>query len=440
MELNRPRQSPGPQRPSFVAEALAGCSSVGAVSGSGGFSFVANNLRRIADLPRYAWGAARAVVTRRRPNLWVIASHFGLADGAWAFDREVRRAHPEVRLVWLVSTAEQAAQAEAAGVEWCPRDSKAGMRLTLQAGAVVITHGFGDANRYGQSGAVIVQLWHGMPLKKLHADSPAVLNLGPAGAIPGVRALVEAMYRKGNSRISLLPVAAEPFVASMETAFSLPPGRVRVLGEPRTDVLFQGHPDERRAASRALLSTYVGHLDDSRLVLLFAPTWRDGEADPVVPTPDEWAEIEAYLVEVDGLLLVRPHPLGVGDYDYSSSRVLPLTSAIAPESMPLLWGVDALITDYSSMIFDFAVTGGPIVFLAPDAERYARTRGLYIRYSEITGGAPSRTWAEVVARLRDPDAQQRARAHSRALAERYHRHTDGRSAARVVARVRAMLS
>ena len=408
---------------------------------AGTFSFVRGNLDKIAALPRYLAGALQARFVRRDPRLWVIGSHFGLRDGAWRFFEAARSADPGLRLVWLTSTPDQEAQARAKGVEFCPRDSAEGYLLTLRAGVVVVTHGFGDANRYAQSGAVIVQLWHGSPLKKLHADSPSILRLGVLGRVPGAAALLSAMYRRGNSRISLLPVAAEAFVASMCSAFTLTPAQVRALGEPRTDVLFTGTPGERRAAARALLEDGAGTLGERR-VILYAPTWRDGEADPTVPTPAQWRAIEEYLDAVDGVLIVRPHPLGVGAYDHVSDRVRLLTSDRQPESMPLLWGVDALITDYSSMVFDFAVTGGPIFFLAPDLERYAATRGLYLDYADISGGSWARTWDDVLSALRnhdaDPDERERRRARSASIAARFHDHRDGRSAERVVVAVRQL--
>ena len=48
-----------------------------------------------------------------------------------------------------------------------------GFWLTARAGVVVITHGFGDVNRYAVSDAFIVQLWHGIPLKRISSTSPA---------------------------------------------------------------------------------------------------------------------------------------------------------------------------------------------------------------------------------------------------------------------------
>ena len=106
-------------------------------------------------------------------------------------------------------------------------------------------------------------------------------------------------------------------------------------------MLFSVTRDEARAA--------LG-LPDGRVVL-YAPTWRDGDADPTVPSESEWSAIEAWLAARDTTLVVRPHPHGVGDYAAGvarCARVRMLTSATQPDITPVLPAFDALITDYSS--------------------------------------------------------------------------------------------
>ena len=399
------------------------------------FTFAGGNLRKVISAPLYAIGRLASLLSRRDPSLWVIGSAFGVADGALAFARAADTLSPRPRLVWLGTDAGEVEAAKRAGFEAYLKSSAAGVRHTLRAGLVVITHGFGDVNRYGVDGAVVVQLWHGAPLKKVQADSLAVFSAGP-GRIPGMAARMRAAYRRSNSRISLLPTSSGVFRASLVSAFTLDESRVRVLGEPRSDLLFAGSRDTRMAASRATLSAHLGDLGDRR-VLLYAPTWRNGEADPAIPGEADWELIEQFCERHDCLFVVRPHRLGVGDYSYTSDRVRLLTADQQMESMPLLWGLSALITDYSSMLVDYVVTGEPLVLLAPDLEHYRATRGLYINYDELAGGRWYRTWTDVVGRLddlfSDPGQLAAAQQHSQALAERFHTHTDGRSAERVAA-------
>jgi CDP-glycerol glycerophosphotransferase len=410
---------------------------------SGGFGFAKGNLSKLLSLPRYASGALASRWVERDPGLWVVGSAFGPADGALAFIHAARALPQPPVLVWLSGSESETAAARTAGItRIVDRDSADGYRLTLKAGLAAVTHGFGDVNRYGLSGAVIVQLWHGAPLKKLHADSPAVTSLGGLERIPGVAALLRTAYRKGTRRISLLPTSSGYFVPFLASAFNLLGGQVQVLGEPRADLLFTGPEEARRTAAKALLAPHLGEFTDSRVVL-YAPTWRDGDPDPGVPTELQWQRIQEVCERLDVVLFVRPHPLGVGEYNHASPRVRLLTAAMQPESMPLLWGLDALVTDYSSMAVDYVVTGGPLLLLAPDLEAYQRTRGLYVDYSWLAGGSWSTDWDQVLDRLEDvftnPDAAAAAAAHSRELAARFHEWTDGRSAVRVVEAAAALV-
>lgn len=407
-----------------------------------GFNFARGNLSRLLDAPRYLVGRLRARATTRDPSLWVVGSAFGVADGALAFARAARKLPSPPRLVWLGSDADEVAAARHAGFEAYLKSSDDGLRQTLHAGLIAITHGFGDVNRYGVDGAVTVQLWHGAPLKKVQADSPAVFRAG-LGRIPGMPAVMRWAYRRSTGRISLLPTSSAVFQPSLVSAFTLDRTRVQVLGEPRSDLLFTGSTEARIAASRAVLADHLGELGN-RKVLLYAPTWRNGEPDPAIPGKAEWQRIEELCEQHNCLFVVRPHRLAVGDYTHSSDRVRLLPASVQMESMPLLWGLSALITDYSSMLVDYVVTGQPLLLLAPDLEHYRATRGLNFDYQELAGGKVHRTWADVVDELDglfgDPARLAAAQAHSRQLAERFHTYTDGHSSERVAAAAAALVA
>lgn len=399
-------------------------------------AFARNNAAKLLALPRYLAGDVLSRLVRRRRGEWVVGSALGVHDGARALVAEALTRPDAPRITWLARTDEEAAAARDLGVEVLRHGSGAALWRSLHAEVVVVTHGFGDASRFGSRGALVVNLWHGSPLKRMHLDSPASMRLPVIGGIAPVRAAMSAMYRRGTSRIGLIPAASDDVVPRLRGAFGLAEDRVQVLGEPRTDVLFAGTAQERRDAATERLERSVGRLD-GRTVILFAPTWRDGRPDPVVPTVLEWSEIEAWLAQHGAVLVVRPHPLAVGDYSHTSDAVRLLPAAVEPEVMSVLGAADALVTDFSSIALDFATTERPIVFLAPDAEQYAREHGLYEPYATTTGGLVDSTWSAALDRLTDVLGPGRscAVARARALAARYHAHTDGRSAARVLDRI-----
>ncbi|KAA9086993.1 CDP-glycerol glycerophosphotransferase family protein [Microbacterium radiodurans] len=405
------------------------------------FSFGAGNAARILRAPLSLAGAlATALVPRSRGD-WVFGSAAGIADGALALWRESSRSGR----TWLVTSSDQRREAERLGIRAVARDSLRGFWITARARVVVVTHGMGDVNRYGVRGAFIVQLWHGIPLKRIGLDAPVTLAPGRLRRVPGISRALGAAYRRTQRRIALLPAASHLVRGRLESAFGLDDARVPVLGEPRVDVLSRGSAADRRRGALRLLEGAVGGLDGARTVL-YAPTWRDGDPDPAVPTAPDWERILAVLESHDAVLLVRPHPLGGGDYAPSvaprsgdeagaTARVRMLPSTDVPDVTPLLPAVDVLVTDYSSLVFDIGLVPAPTLFLAPDVDAYARTRGFYGSYTDIADGGAARTWTELAARLDsllgDSDEFARERERSASLSTRVHDWRDGRNAERV---------
>lgn len=393
------------------------------------FTFARGNAQKLLSLPLYAAGRIASAVVPRSENVWVFASGSGIGEGSLELYRFAKTADPSLHLVWLARTRGELAQARRLGITAALRSSWRGFRLTLRAGVIFLTHGLGDANRFGTSGAFIVQLWHGIPLKKIQLDSPSTFR----GFAP---ALMRSLYRRSTSAINLIPAASEVSAARLRSAFGLPADRVVVTGDPRDDVLFHGS-----AVACELLRQNIGGWGTDR-VILFAPTWRDGDADPVVPTPAEWAAIGAFLEAHASVLVVRPHPHSVGEYGSGpsvSDRIRLLTASMQGDITPVLPSVDVLITDYSSIAFDFALLGRPIAFLAPDVEDYAATRGLYEPYRNFSGGSEVSTWPELLALLGNSATLERLAKHSARLAEAQHKYRDGRNAERVYAELRTRL-
>ncbi|CDK01261.1 putative glycosyl/glycerophosphate transferase [Microbacterium sp. C448] len=399
------------------------------------FSFGAGNAAKLARIPLYAAGRLATLVIPRSRDEWVFGCGAGIGDGALAlWQRVAADARPAV---WLTGSDSEAADASALGIPHVRRMSWRGFWCTSRARVIVVTHGFGDVNRYAVSGAFVAQLWHGIPLKRIGLDSPETLRSSILPRSRLLRRALGAMYRGAARQIDLLPAASPLVRGRLESAFGLPDARVPVTGEPRVDVLSMGTPGERRERARAVLARAgLPPLGDSRLVL-YAPTWRDGEPDPAIPTPAQWRQLIEMLEARDAVLLVRSHPLGAGDYEppFATDRVLALGSSRLRDATPALPALSALITDYSSMAFDASLVPLPVLFLAPDVEEYARRRGFYGRFSDVAGTDPGTTWDDTVAQLdallADPVVRAERIARAADLSASVHTYRDGENTARV---------
>ena len=399
------------------------------------FSFGAGNARKLASLPLYALGRIATILIPRRTTSWVFGCGVGIADGALAlWNVAAAEGHTAI---WLVGSAREARDAASLGIPHARKRSLRGFWLTARAGVVVITHGFGDVNRYAVSDAFVVQLWHGIPLKRIGLDSAETVRSGILPRSRTVRAVVGRMYRGAARRIRVLPAASHLVRGRLESAFGLPDERVPVTGEPRVDVLSQGTPETRRSAARAAIAAAAGETDPADRLVLYAPTWRDGAPDPAVPSTEEWQRLVDVLSRHRAVLLVRSHPLGAGDYTppFATERVLGLGSDVVPDVTPLLPGLDALVTDYSSLAFDAALVPLPVVFLAPDVDAYARTRGFYGSYADVAGVDWASDWTEAATQLELllGDESERARRVEAAerLSARVHDFRDGENTRRV---------
>ncbi|HEV7741767.1 MAG TPA: CDP-glycerol glycerophosphotransferase family protein, partial [Pseudolysinimonas sp.] len=317
-----------------------------------------------------------------------------------------------------------------------------GFWLTARARVLVVTHGFGDVNRYATRGAFVAQLWHGIPLKRLHLDSPAALRISFLPDHRLVRAVVARAYRLAGRGISLFPVASQLVVPRIASAFGISRDRIVVTGDPRDDVLLTGTAVERRAAALEALAP-----GSARRRILYAPTWRDGAVDPSAPDSGTWNEIIAWLDATDSELWLRTHPLGKGDYAGGaerSERIRLLGMDQVADVTPLLPAFDALVTDYSSIAYDFALVGAPIVFLAPDVETYAKSRGLYEAYRDFSGGRHVTSWRHALTlldeRLGAGTPSRIARGpHETWLRNEHFDHLDGAASRRVLDTILARL-
>lgn len=404
------------------------------------FSFGSGNAAKLLRIPLYLAGRIGTLLVPRGER-WVFGCGAGIGDGALALHRlATDEGHATL---WLTASDREDRDAAALGLRTVRKGGLRGWWATARAGVVVVTHGLGDVNRYAIPGAFVVQLWHGIPLKRIGLDSPATTQVPDVPGASVLRRPIGILYRRTAQRIRVLPAASHRSRGRLESAFALGGDRVVVTGEPRVDVLSAGSAEQRRATASALLSGAAGPIAPSTRTILYAPTWRDGAADPAVPSAVQWVEIIRALEQRDAVLLVRSHPLGEGSYapPLPSTRVRMLGAGLLADVTPVLPAVDVLITDYSSLAYDVGLLAMPVLYLAPDADEYARTRGFYGRFRDVAGDDAAGDWQALLAQLTavlDDDGVFAARSkRSATLSAEMHAFRDGGNTRRVYETIRA---
>ncbi|GAA2954462.1 CDP-glycerol glycerophosphotransferase family protein [Kitasatospora cinereorecta] len=271
-------------------------------------------------------------------------------------------------------------------------------------------------------GQFVVQTWHGTPLKRIGRDL--------AGSPCADSAYMASMPLR----------AAQWSVLVSPNSFSTPvlrrafghTGEVMECGSPRNDMLHA--PDRAKVAAAVRESLGV---PEGRRVVLYAPTWRE---DRPKQSGRYGLDLRLDLEQArralgdDHVLLVRRHYL-VGGSVPESDFVRDVSRY--PDVAELMLISDVLVTDYSSLMFDFAQTGRPMVFHTYDLEHYRDTlRGFCFDFENRAPGPLVPTSAGVVEALRHPEST--AAAHREAYArfrESFCDLDDGTAAARVVDRM-----
>lgn len=175
------------------------------------------------------------------------------------------------------------------------------------------------------------------------------------------------------------------------------PGAVLEIGYPRNDALQSPVADARRDAVRERLGIVAGSQ-----VILYAPTFRDYmSADDFTAEIVELLDVERLVRELGPgyTFLLRGHPFNARVGTSAMDGVLDVTDY--PDINDLILASDMAVLDYSSLRFDYALTGKPMLFFVPDEERYFHGRGSLVPYEQTTPGPLVRTQEALEGMLRD---------------------------------------
>ena len=365
----------------------------------------------VANLPVYL--ASRLLP--KRSDLWVFGAWYGTrySDSPRAL-YEYMLASSNVECWWLTSSKDVYEALKASGRPVVMAKSWKGFWISARAGVGVICTGLDDLNRFALP-KLVVNCWHGIPLKRImwlsgSFDETSWLRRQIGRFLPYTR--YDLPYPVIVSSDWERPV--------MEAAFRIGAADLLETGLPRNDHL----------STRPV--------EDVCRRVIWMPTHRKegqrGLDDLIADLP----ALDPLLQELGIELYVKLH-----HYHGSATQFDGCSAILAVDDSDPLFDLyryldetAVLITDYSSVAFDFLLTGRPVVYAPFDLEDYVRSEGrggFLMDYSEFAAGPICRTWAEVGEALRDIfEGRDRSRDARSALAVHVHQYR-GESASAVLA-------
>ena len=256
-------------------------------------------------------------------------------------------------------------------------ESIQGIRQALSAGVWFTSAGLPAYGTGLHKKRLIINLWHGVPLKKIALLDP---NLKKAARIYFKKIFSENYTCSLTTSHELIPLMARSFAVSED--------KIKVWGQPRNDGLFQKND------CREILGQLFPDLPEYTKTVLYAPTFRDYGQVQLFPFKDfDQKQLEAFLDEKNMLLFIRTHVAEQGSAaPYLGKRIRFLGNEQAEDVTGILNIFDCLITDYSSIYIDYLLTDKPMIFLPYDRQQYLDGRGMNFDYDDVTPGPKPETF------------------------------------------------
>lgn len=333
-----------------------------------------------------AWLLYRALPVQKNKVVFTSFYGRGASDNPKAIVDELAKRPEQLDIVWLAKDTAHAGVPE--GVRVVPYDTPAAIREMSTAKVWVDNCRKGARNK--KKGQYYMQTWHGFALKRIERDVADKLNTPENAAY--------AEYAKRDSAQIDAIISNSTFMTKIYQESFWYHGPVLEYGSPRNDLLVHPSADARKTIAKAL------HLPEDCRYIMYAPTFRaDHSLDAY--NLDYHAACHACEQRFGGkwIMLVRLHP-GVMQLakDLKFDNQVTFDATAFDDMQLLLSACDAVITDYSSLMFDFALTRRPCFQFATDIDAYKTDRNFYFPIDE-TPFPLAKSNAEMVQHILDFD-------------------------------------
>lgn len=338
-------------------------------------------LDNIKNLVRTTWVRMRTSIVPK-DNIWIFSSVDNRKynyNSKYLFEY-VKKNLPEITPRYVINDDEERATlSHIYGDEFFIESySVEGIKKVLEGGvwftsAGLPVYGF----RLGKK-RKIVNLWHGVPLKKI-------------ALLENQASWFKRLYFKSifSANYDSIYTTSETLIPIMAKSFGVGRDCIKVMGQPRNDLLFQEIDRQDMLKRLYGIDFLVNH------VILYAPTYREFGDTKLFPFEDfDIKVLKDFLERHKIMLLIRYHLEEQQGECLESRWIRTVNEDKVLDIMEILSGFDGVITDYSSIYIDYLLLERPVVFLPYDFYEYERKRGMNFVYEEVTPGPKPTTMKE----------------------------------------------
>ena len=349
-------------------------------------------------------------------NLWVFGAWSGerYADNSKYLFEYINKNYSEIRAIWFTRNKDVYKLVKSKGYEVYYGYSLQSVLLGLRAScSIFVQSNLSDCMPFlNNKKTKLVQLWHGIPLKKIGYDD----NLSTHRERRFLLRNIVFPFLKEN--YSFIIANSNEDEGNFITAFRNK--SVKITGYPRNDLLFQ-------KVKRGKFCN-----------IIYLPTLRGNTGDEIDLFSNfgfDVSKIDDFLLKNHCILNIKMHPVNQPNKEMLEQIKIMnnINFIIEKDATEMLMFADILITDYSSVYFDYLLTDKPIIFAPFDYDDYIRKgREFYYNYDEVTPGPKCKDWNEILTWIEkfknDPTLFSKER---KIMKNRFHKYQDGRSCERV---------
>lgn len=310
--------------------------------------------------------------------------------------------HTHKKICWLSINRQTVKLVRSLGLpaEWVL--SPKGAWLALRSKTWFVNSYTSDIMFCLSGGATVVNLWHGVGLKRCEFN----INTGALAKRYVEKQFKEVFTHPESFRRPEYLISSSPFQSEMfAKAFRLPIERCLNIGYPRNTILKKSKEEilefVKKYEPQSTLEL-IRSLNKYSKVYIYMPTWRDSQLD-VFTEHFDLVQLEAIMAKQNALMLLKPHPNTKVSEIKESAHIQFIKGTV--DVYGLLPFTDVLITDYSSILYDYLlIPNKNVVLYLYDMEEYVKDRDFYYPFEENVCGKKVNTWEELVTVISDTNA------------------------------------
>lgn len=329
-------------------------------------------------------------VVPRKKSRWVFGGATGFNNNSKYFFLEVMETHPEIEAYWI-GDRKNTSLVRSFGFPAFYRFSLKGIWLCLTSYIYVVDHTQGCINFWTSGGAKIINLWHGVGWKACLWSNPMHAAFKEKGKWANYvhKLYYPHLYYKPDLLLSSSPYMTEHFFAPM---FEIPYEkcveddypRCKFMMKPQEYIINHIKKIGNRETER-LIETMQKH----QQIVFYAPTFRDAQYDFITESGIDFDDLNKFLLERNWLFLLKCHPSTHinPNLKINRSNIIMLNKYV--DSYYIMPFVDIMISDYSSIVFDFVRLHRPLILFPFDKERYNDgSRIFQFEYDDLVENVP----------------------------------------------------